>query len=225
MISSAPRSRRVSWIAFVLCALAIFLTIPFAGAIRGFVALEWGRLAFTYLALVCVLATVVWILRRLRQGGEFTRGRAIWLLAIATVYLGWTAVLATGSPEEAVHFLEYGVLSVLAFRALSHDLRDPGIYLAAGLLCSAVGTVDEAIQWLTPGRVWSLGDIGLNMGSASLAQLALWRGIRPSLIQGSVAPRTWRWICRFGIVQLAVLGLSLANTPERIAWYAPRVPR
>ena len=225
MISSPPRQHRsVSWLAFLLCALAIFITIPLAGAIRSFVALEWGRLAFTYFVVACTLAVLGWIFRWLRRSGELTAGRAVWIVGIAAVYLAWTAILAMGSPEEAIHFLEYGLLSILAFRALSHDLRDPGIYLTAALLCSAVGTMDEAIQWLTPGRVWALNDIGLNVGSACLAQLALWRGIRPTLIAGDVAPRSWRWICRLGAIELTLLGLSLANTPSRIAWYAPRVP-
>jgi hypothetical protein len=129
-----------------------------------------------------------------------------------------------GSPEEAIHFLEYGLLSLLAYRALSHEVRDPSIYAAAVLLCGAVGIVDEAIQWLTPGRVWALGDIGLNVASAALTQLALWQGIRPALIESRVSPSSWRRLCRLGMLALALIGLSLANTPPRIAWYAARVP-
>ena len=37
------------------------------------------------------------------------------------------------NPEEAVHFIQYGALGVLLFRAFSHRMRDPMIYLAAAL--------------------------------------------------------------------------------------------
>ena len=225
MIISAPRERRwVSWLYFLLCALAIFFTVPFAGLIRWFVAKQWGRLSFAYVVVACVLVVVGWLLRRLRLRGEYTTARALWVVAVAVVYLGWTALLAMGSPEEAMHFLEYGLLSVLTYRALSHEVRDPSIYVAAVLLCSVVGIVDEIIQWLTPGRVWALQDIGLNVASAALTQLALWRGIRPPLIRERVTPGSWRRLCRLGIPALALLGLSLANTPSRIAWYAARIP-
>ncbi len=43
------------------------------------------------------------------------------------------------NPEEAFHFVQYGVLSILLFRAFSHRLRDPSIYLAAALAGAALG--------------------------------------------------------------------------------------
>ncbi|MCI0567352.1 MAG: VanZ family protein [Acidobacteria bacterium] len=225
MIRSAPRERPwISWLYFLLCALAIFLTIPFARVIRAFVTEQWGRLTFAYVVVACVLVVVAWLLRRLRLRGEYSTARAVWVVAIAAVYLGWTALLAMESPEEAIHFLEYGLLSLLAYRALSHEVRDPSIYVAAVLLCSVVGTVDETIQWLTPGRVWALEDIGLNVASAALTQLTLWRGIRPALIEGRVSSSSWLRLCRLTMVELVLVGLSLANTPSRIAWYAARVP-
>ncbi len=225
MIRGAPGEHPwVSWLYFLLCALAIFLTIPFARAIRSFVTEHWGRLTFAYVVVACVLGVVAWLLRGLRLRGEYSTARAVWVVAVAAVYLGWTALLAMVSPEEAIHFLEYGLLSLLAYRALSHEVRDPSIYAAAVLLCSVVGTVDETIQWLTPGRVWALEDIGLNVASAGLTQLALWRGIRPALIGGRVTAGSWQRLCQLGMLELVLVGLSLANTPTRIAWYASRVP-
>lgn len=226
MIRSAPReSPRVSWLYFILCALAIFLTVPFARAVRLFVTEQWGRITFAYLVVACVLAGAAWLIGSLRRRGEFTVAGGAWIAGVAVVYLAWTAFLAQRlSPEEAFHFLEYGALSLLAFRALSHQVRDPSIYPAAVLLCAIVGTLDEFIQWLTPGRVWALEDVGLNAGSAVLMQIVLWKGIRPAWISQPVAAGSWRRLARLGSLSALLLALSLFNTPPRIAWYAKRIP-
>ena len=227
MIRSAPReSPRVSWLYFLLCALAIFLTVPFARGVRLFVTEQWGRVTFAYLVAGCVLAGAGWLIGSLRRRGEFRVASVAWIAGVVVVYLAWTAFLAQRlSPEEAFHFLEYGALSYLAFRALSHQVRDPSIYPASVLLCAIVGTLDEFIQWLTPGRVWALEDVGLNVGSAALMQIVLWKGIRPALISAEpVRARSWQRVARLGALSALLLALSLFNTPPRIAWYAKRVP-
>ncbi|MBD3871962.1 MAG: VanZ family protein, partial [Acidobacteria bacterium] len=60
-----------------------------------------------------------------------------------------------GQPEEAVHFLEYGVLGVLLFRALSTHIHDGSVFAAGALIGILVGIFDEIIQWFVPGRYWS----------------------------------------------------------------------
>jgi hypothetical protein len=220
-----PRERPwVSWLAFGLGVVALFSTIPFARAVGRFVTDRWGRAALAWMVAACVVAVALLLLRLVRRRAVLTPGRAAWIVAIVVVYLAWTASIARGAPEEAVHFLEYGALSLLAFRALAHTVRDTTIYPAATLLCAIVGTVEEVLQWLTPGRVWDLADIGLNTGSGALVQLLLWQGIGPPWISAQVPARSWRRLCRLGLVATFLLGLSLANTPPRIAWYASRLP-
>jgi hypothetical protein len=103
-------------------------------------------------------------------------------------------------------------------------MRDPGIYLAAALVGGTVGILDEAIQWLTPRRVWGLSDIWLNFFAASLIQVGIAAGIRPPLIAGTPTPRSIRLICRIAMLATLLLLASLLNTPPRIAWYAERIP-
>jgi hypothetical protein len=225
MIRRPPRERPwVSWLAFGLGVVALFSTIPFARAVGRFISDRWGRAALAWMVAACIVAAALLVVRLVRGRAALTAGRTAWIVAIVAVYLVWTASIAREAPEEAVHFLEYGALSLLAFRALAHTVRDATIYPAATLLCAIVGTVEEVGQWLTPGRVWDLADIGLNTASGALAQLLLWQGIRPTWISADVPARSWRRLCRLGLAATLLLALSLANTPPRIAWYAGRVP-
>ena len=221
MIAQPPRERPwVSWLFFGGFALIVFATVPFARSIRNVVIAHWGRTAFAYTVACCVIVSLLVLLRRLRRAGTLHPMGVVWLLAVAAAYLVWTAILAQESPEEAVHFLEYGMLSMLAFRALSHGTRDPGIYLGAALLCAAVGTVDEFIQWLTPRRVWEFRDVGINAASGALTQMALAFGVQPPYIAWPVRRATMGRLCRIGLLLLAVIGVCLVNTPPRVAWMA-----
>jgi hypothetical protein len=220
--------REAEWIScsyFVLGSVAIFLTVPFARLIQDWVSDHFGRVAFTYFVVACVVAALLAGIRRVvRQQGRLGVGRSAWLLAVAAAYAGWTIYLGQGSPEEAVHFLEYGALSLLGFRVLSHRCRDQGIHVAATLLCGLVGTADEILQWLIPGRYWDFADVALNASSAALMQTALWRGLPPPFLEKGVARRTLRLIGDLGAAQALLLALCASNTPPRVAWLARQVP-
>lgn len=223
MFERPPAREWVSWLFVTAWSLVIFATIPLARAIQHIVREAVGERAFLYGVLVAILVAFLATLRQLRGLGPISPARRAWLVGVAAVYAGYTFTLR-GNPVEAVHFLEYGVLGALAFRALTHRMGDPGIYLAAALVGGIVGILDEGIQWMTPRRVWDLRDVWFNFFAASLIQVGIAAGIRPALIAGTPTPRSVRLIC--GIAALATLLLlaSLLNTPPRIAWYAERIP-
>ncbi len=54
------------------------------------------------------------------------------------------------APEEAVHFLEYGLLGFFLFKALIYHTRDKSIYVTATFFALFVGTIDEILQWMIP---------------------------------------------------------------------------
>jgi len=80
--------------------------------------------------------------------------------------------------RKAGHFLTYGVLAVLWFRALTfYYPRRPGANLGLALTgCLVVALLDEGRQTLLTSRTGSLGDVVLDMtGAGVLAALAaLW---------------------------------------------------
>ena len=223
MFERSPSREWVSWLLVAAWSLVIFATIPLARAIQHIVREAVGEQAFLYAVLVAILVTFLATFRHLRGLGRISPVRGAWLVGVAAVYAGYAFTLRR-APVEAVHFLQYGVLGVLAFRALTHRMRDPGIYLAAALVGGIVGILDEAIQWMTPRRVWDLRDVWFNFFAASLIQVAIAAGIRPPLIAGTPTPRSVRLSCRIAALATLLLLASLLNTPPRIAWYAERIP-
>ena len=127
-----------------------------------------------------------------------------------------------GQPEEAVHFLEYGVLGVLLYRVFEDRVPDPTVYVAATLTGLLVGTVDEIIQWLVPGRFWDFRDIVLNGGAVALVQIAIWRtrqttteDRQPVLLAPVVPSRSSPGFA---------VHLCMAATPQRLNSIAEHLP-
>ena len=107
----------MSWLLVVFWVLAIFATVPIARTLQALVSDRLGRSAFGYLTLAAVaLATLVMAryLARSRQGVA----SYVWLALVAVIFVVSTIRLWR-VPEEAAHFVQYGLLGVLAYRALA----------------------------------------------------------------------------------------------------------
>jgi hypothetical protein len=225
MVKRRPIGReRLSWLLVIFWSGLIFVSVPFVRAGVNYVRQHWGAAVFTYLVAACVvlvLAAAVALLLKRRQN---SLAGNVWLAAISGVVIYQIFDLQAGSPVEAVHFLQYGLLSLLLFRAFAHRVRDYSIYAAATISGSFVGMIDETVQWLTPGRVFDLADIWLNFTAVALVQIALAAGIRPRRISGWPDGLGLRRLCRLGAVATAFLGLCYLNTPDRIAWFSARMP-
>jgi len=223
MLDSPPSEKEWrSWFYAILWSLLIFITVPVARLIQAYISEHWGREFFLYGVITFfVLALIASLL--LSHKRTSTATNQFWLISIATVFIVYTFQLRR-NPEEAVHFVQYGVLSILVYRALTHRITDYGIYFVALLLTISVGILDEALQWLTPDRVWGLKDIRLNATAAALALLGLAMGLKPALISGRLTVRTGQIICRAALIVVVLLGASLLNTPQRISWYVDRLP-
>ncbi len=224
MFARPPDQREwVSWLGVVLWSLLIFATIPLARAIERVVVDAWGQQFFLYAVLIVIGAAAAATFRHLRRLGTISGMRGVLLGGVGLVFGGYTFSLRHNA-VEAVHFVEYGVLGLLAYRALTHRMRDSGIYLAAGCVAGIVGILDEGIQWATPRRVWDVLDIWRNFFGAALVLVGIAAGIRPPLITDRPSPASIRLVCRFAAVATLLLGASLLNTPARIGWYSEKVP-
>ena len=225
MFDRPPRNREfLSWTYVVLWSGVIFATVPFARDWIDFVREKWGGEAFTYgvtaIVILVSAATVALLLKRRR---ESVAGYA-WLLGIAGLVVYLSFEFKARSPVEAVHFLQYGVLSLLLYRAFSHRVRDYSIYVAATIAGTIVGMIDETIQWMTPDRYFELRDIWLNFAAVALVQTVVVASIRPGIISGWPNGASFQRLCRLGAVAVAYLGLCFLNTPDRIAWYTAHIP-
>ena len=224
MFARPPAQREwVSWLGVVLWSLLIFATIPLARAIEGVVVDAWGKQFFLYAVLIVIGAATVATFRYLRSLGTISAMRGVLLGGVGLAFGAYTFSLRHNA-VEAVHFVEYGVLGLLAFRALTHRMHDSAIYLAAACVAGIVGILDEGIQWATPKRVWDILDIWRNFFGAALVLVGIAAGIRPPLIGDRPSPASVRLSCRLAAGAVLLLGASLLNTPARIGWYSERVP-
>ena len=216
------RSVLYRWLPVLLWVAVIYTTIPFVRRLREFFVARWPGELIAYGVMAVVVAAAVagiGLLWRRRRGIRVAN--ALWLVGIATVLVVWTRRLM-GQPEEAVHFLEYGVLGVLLYRALRPRVPDATVFIAAALVGILVGTVDEIIQWVVPERFWDFRDIALNGGASVLIQVALWR--LAAVATERVRRPSLRLLCRLAAAEILILTLCLAATPARTAHVAEYLP-
>jgi len=224
MFERTPREQEwASWLWVVLWSGVIFALVPMARALEAVVVGSLGRIAFLYAVFASLALAAGLAVRHLRRGGRMPASQALALALVVTCYAGYVWHLR-GSPVEALHFVEYGVLGLLAFRALSHRIQDPSVYVGAALIGGGVGIVDEAIQWATPDRVWDLRDMGFNFVGAGAIQVGIAAGLRPARISHPVTAASVRTVCAIAAVCVVLLAISLLNTPERISAYSGRLP-
>jgi VanZ family protein len=214
----------MSWLYVAIWSMVIFATIPVAQVLGNFVYQRWGEETFTYVVLVGILmafgSSIIYLCRlRIASLSSY-----FWLFATAAVFIGYTIYLRRKAPIEAVHFLQYGLLGVLTYRALAHRFHDISIYFAAAMICGIIGMLDEIIQWLTPGRYWGLHDVWINFVAGSLVQIGIAKGLTPSIIRGLPSRRSLQVLCRLGMAAVVLLGFCLLNTPKLIDWYTNRIP-
>lgn len=160
-------------IALALLLVTIYSTLAFirrvtnalrdAGQLKTVVALAFGLAA---------LAVVVLLVRT----PALRKPKTLLLIAASAVVYA-LVVWPMDSPEEKLHFIEYGVVGVLWFLSLPARWSTLKRYLVAALCTGASGWLDEGIQALIPSRYYDLRDVGFN-ALAGLMALTLFTSAR-----------------------------------------------
>ena len=212
----------LSWLYALLWSATILATVPLARIIADYVSESLGNQSFLWLTAGFVVAGLIVAVRALLSRG-LPVSAYLWLASFGGALL-WIAWRLRGNPVEAFHVVQYGILSLLFYRALVHGISDYSVYASSALLAGIVGILDEWLQWLVPGRFWGIRDVGIDFLAATLTQCALAAGLRPRIVSGWPTGRSLFRVSCLLAVGLAMLGLSYANTPDRIARFAARVP-
>jgi hypothetical protein len=139
---------------------------PYMGLIRDGLKSALGD-SFTpvvsLLAGLTAIAAVWWGARRLRR--QRWRGVSLMLLAVSLA-VGYGAVMRTGVADvdavERVHFIEYGVVALLFYRAQAGAPLRVAVPMTL-LIGTLVGIGEEWLQWLVPTRVGDVRDVLLNL--------------------------------------------------------------
>lgn len=225
MFQAPPREGPIrSWLLVGACTLLIFSAIPMARPLLRLLQAHGGGDLLRWFSLaVIVMSAAIAVFYLYRRLHKLTWTRLAWLFGVVG-YFVYLVLEKMKTPSEALHFVEYGLLGLLAMRALSHRIPDRLVYGCAILFCLVVGTVDEILQWLTPGRVWDIRDIAHNGVAALMAQLAVAGGLQPPYIRAAWSPRSVRWFCALSAALLVLLGCCSSNTPVAVAWYSDQIP-
>lgn len=167
--TSIPGSSRAGrWLAVAAVTAAIYASLPFGPAVwRAFRILvgpveRWAAL----LVGATVAAALGWHLRdRMRRVSSVGWS----LLAVVFVFYVAGFTLSSLTPAEKTHFLYYGLLAWVVYRALAVDVDPPALEIATVLVVTCLGLGDEAVQYVLPRRFFEWKDVGLNAISAGLA--------------------------------------------------------
>lgn len=188
----------MAFIVASLASAAIVLVSPFMGQLQSFLRRSLSTRAYVLLFGVGVLAAVgaaiVIALARIRE----RRAQRFGLLLIALLFGGGYMWLnATPYPEvnavERVHFVEYGLIAWLFYRAWEPD-GDPSIVVLPLLAAFMVGTFDEWLQWFIPVRVGEAHDVFLNLASIGCGLLFAVALQPPASFAWSLTSRSLRHI-------------------------------
>lgn len=192
----------------------IYTTIPIARRIQTWVTEHWTRDAFSwfvYTAVALGLLAAVFTLRR--RATPMTVRQGVILAVLGGVF-AWGTWYLRANAEEAMHFVQYGVLSLLLFRAYAHRYGDRGAFVCAALLGSFLGALDEVIQWAVPRRYFDLRDIAINVVSVLLIQAGLAAGLAPRIAAIPAGVRSARMSWRLTNALLLLLLGIVSNTPQ-----------
>jgi len=167
-------------------AALLVLSSPFVGQLRTFVRSEFPGV-FRYIiggsvgaAIVAALAAAV---REIRTERLIRYGLLIASLVLGVMY---ALSIASGDPNvdvvERFHFVEYGALAFLFYRAW-RPVDDSGVIVLAFLSGFIVAAFDEWLQWFVPARVGEMRDVFLD-GAALACGLLFSAAVGPLRIGG-----------------------------------------
>jgi len=167
------RDRRIA----LLYILFIYISLPVMPGLWGKFARYAGNYADYVAAFILGLIglfIMFYLLSKQKDIRNF-----IWLLILSSAYaIGLSRIKL---PIERIHFIEYGLLGLLIFRALRHNIRDKSLYLWSGMAVFGLGFLDEGIQYILPNRVYETRDVIVNGIAGILGLLLIGLCFQPKL--------------------------------------------
>ena len=211
-------------VALIASAL-IVLGSPFMGQVQSFLRRSLTTRNYVLLFGVGVMVAVGLLIAvaflRIRE----RRAQRFALMAIALLfggaYMWWTATpYADVNAVERVHFVEYGLIAFLFYRAWRYR-GDPSSLILPLLAAFTVGTCDEWLQWFIPYRVGEAHDVFINLVSIVCGLVFAVAIHPPDTFSARLHPASWR---RVGIVSAVVWLIFAAFVSQVHLGHAIDVP-
>ncbi|MEZ5317905.1 MAG: VanZ family protein [Vicinamibacterales bacterium] len=210
MTATGPRPAARVLLAAVV-SLALVLAAPWLGELRSLLR-RWypdqvGLILNVGVA-VLALAGVVLAVRGVRERRVPRFSLMGLALVLAASSAAWTATdSATVNAAERFHFVAYGLVTLLFYRAFRRPDGDDLVLLAAPVVCAfIVALADEAFQWYVPGRVGEIRDVGLNAAAIAAGLVFSLGALPPRRLTRHVRPSSWRRLA----TAVAVASIALA---------------
>jgi hypothetical protein len=189
----------------IIASAAIVLGSPFMGQLQSFLRRSLSTENYVLFFGVGVVAAVglaiVLALARIRERRAQRFGLMLIALTFGGTYMWWNATpYAEVNAVERMHFIQYGMIAFLFYRAWRHA-GDPSIVILPLLAAFTVGTFDEWLQWFIPFRVGEAHDVFLNLASIVCGLLFALAILPPATFTGRLQPASWR---RVGIAAATV---------------------
>jgi hypothetical protein len=194
----------------IIVSAALILASPILGQLRASLQNAFpGQYRTILVAVVgaCVVLALAVALVRIRDRRALRYGTIAAALAIGVTY---ALVSRSGDPAvdavERFHFVEYGLITLLFYRAC-RPAGDASLFvlpLLAGLL---VGTLEEWLQWFVPARVGEARDVFLNLWAIVCGLLFSVALDPPDRGAFSLRPESATRVRRLAAVAVLVFGL------------------
>jgi hypothetical protein len=146
----------------------IYLSIPFARDIEGFLRDLKMLRAGVYSALFIFISAVAFLVFRYIGFRLFNIIIVAVFIAIYLLIIKQYSIMV-----EKIHFIEYGLLAFIVYLSLKTAIPGLALYPISFIIVTAIGWGDELIQYFLPGRVYDKRDIFINALSGALILILL----------------------------------------------------
>ena len=207
----APRGYSAAWLATAIAAsVVLVIAAPFVGQVNVWIRdVAPGRYSTVLATIVggSALLALVAAVFRIRERA-FER-YALLVVAVSTA-TGYALISRTGVADvdaaERFHFIEYGLVAVLFYKAW-RPAADASVVVLPVLAGFVVGTCEEWVQWFVPSRVGEWRDVMLNLvavGCGVLFGLGLDPPPRMTRSLSIASRRKIAWLAAAAIVVFSV---------------------
>ena len=162
----SPRAARI---ALALVLFAIYATLGVIRVLTNYLR-DHGLMRVT-IVIAFAIAAVLFLSLIFRDPRNRTPRAIVALLITAVAYA--LVIYPMESPEEKIHFIEYGVVAFLAHLASPREWSSRKRFIACALFVTATGWIDEGIQGWLPSRYYDPRDVAFNAAAGLMALIAI----------------------------------------------------
>jgi hypothetical protein len=191
----------------VVASVALVLAAPFIGQLRTAIRQALGPSFAPVIGTTVAAGIGLAFLYAITRITERRVDRYGALAAALVVGIGYALAARTGNPEvdavERFHFVEYGLITFLFYRAW-RPAGDGALLWLPVFSATIVGTCEEWLQWFIPARVGEARDVLLNLfaiGSGLLFSIGI---DPPPKIALQLRPSSRSRVARVAVVALTI---------------------